>query len=259
METIKTIDGKVWEMSDILNRMLDDSFYYGYLGSNALSSSSMKKLLESPKSYVKSLNMSSDSPALSLGRLVHLAVLEPHRLDDIHVTEGRRGVKAHKDAIAQFGSANVFTQSEYTSARFISEAVWKNKEAAELLANCRMEVPAIKDINGYAVRGKADALSFNRIIDLKTTSESVDRFHWTAKNYNYSLQAALYMHLFDVDEFIFLVVNKDTKDIGIYECSGEFIQKGWDDVLRAIDAYRKYIDVADSKELVNNYIFRGIL
>lgn len=259
METIKTMDGKVWEMSDILNKMLDDSFYYGYLGSNALSSSSMKKLLESPKSYLKSLNMSSDSAALSLGRLVHLAVLEPHRLDDIHVTEGTKAAKAYKDAVSNFGSANVFTQSEYTSASYISEAVWKNKEAASLLENCRTEVPAIKDINGYAVRGKADALTFNRIIDLKTTSDSVDRFHWTAKNFNYALQAALYMHLFDVDEFIFLVVNKDTKDIGIYECSGEFIQRGWDDVVKAIDVYRNWIDKTNFKELVNNYAFRGVL
>jgi hypothetical protein len=259
METIKTMDGKVWEMSDILNKMLDDSFYYGYLGSNALSSSSMKKLLESPKSYVKSLNMSSDSPALSLGRLVHLAVLEPHRLDDIKVTEGTKATKAYKDAVAQFGSANVFTQSEYTSASYISEAVWRNKEAASLLENCRTEVPAIKEINGYAVRGKADALGFNRIIDLKTTSDPVEKFHWTAKNYNYALQAALYMHLFDVDEFIFLVVNKDTKDLAIYECSGEFIQAGWDSVMRGIDVYKKYIAVDNSKEIINNYIYKSIL
>ena len=259
METIKTMDGKVWEMSDILNKMLDDSFYYGYLGSNALSSSSMKKLLESPKSYVKSLNMSSDSPALSLGRLVHLAVLEPHRLDDIKVTEGTKATKAYKDAVAQFGSANVFTQSEYTSASYISEAVWKNKEVASLLETCRMEVPAIKEIDGYAVRGKADALGFNRIIDLKTTSDPVEKFHWTAKNYNYALQAALYMYLFDVDEFIFLVVNKDTKDLAIYECSGEFIQAGWDSVMRGIDVYKKYIAVDNSKEIINNYIYKSIL
>ena len=259
METIKTIDGKVWEMSDILNRMLDDSFYYGYLGSNALSSSSMKKLLESPKSYVKSLNMSSDSPALSLGRLVHLAVLEPHRLDDIRVTEGTKATKAYKDAVAQFGSANVFTQSEYTSASYISEAVWKNKEASWLLENCRMEVPAIKEINGYAVRGKADALGFNRIIDLKTTSDPVEKFHWTAKNYNYALQAALYMYLFNVDEFIFLVVNKDTKDLAIWECSSKFIQDGWRSVLESIEVYKNYIAVDNSREVVDNYIYKSTL
>ena len=259
METIKTMDGKVWEMSDILNRMLDDSFYYGYLGSNALSSSSMKKLLESPKSYVKSLNMSSDSPALSLGRLVHLAVLEPHRLDDIIVAQGTKANKPYKDAVAQFGSANVFTQSEYTSASYISEAVWKNKEVADLLSTCKAEVPAIKEIDGYAVRGKADALGFNRIIDLKTTSDPVDRFYWTAKNYNYAIQAAIYMHLIDVDEVIFLVVNKDTKDLAIYECSGEFIQAGWDSVMRGIDTYRKYISIENSKEIIDNYIYKSIL
>jgi len=46
---IKTFDNKEWNYIDIIKRMYDDDFYYGYLGSNALSSSSAKKLLQSPK------------------------------------------------------------------------------------------------------------------------------------------------------------------------------------------------------------------
>ena len=36
METIKTLDGKVWNKSELLKMMLNDEFYYGYLGENSL-------------------------------------------------------------------------------------------------------------------------------------------------------------------------------------------------------------------------------
>ena len=41
-----------------------------------------------------------------------------------------------------------------------------------------------------------------------------------------TLQAALYMKMFDADAFIFVVVDKDSKDIMICDCSDEFIRTG---------------------------------
>lgn len=259
MKTIKTFDGKQWDRDDILDKMIDDSFYYGYLGKNALSSSSMKKLVQSPKSYVRSLTEKSDSSALSLGRLTHLAVLEPHRLDDLHIIDGTKATKAYKDAVINFGSDSVYTNSEFTSARFISDAVWKCSEARGLLEGSMFEVPAIEMIDGLAVRGKADALKHNMVIDLKTTNDPIDRWKWSAKNFMYGLQAALYMQLFQVDSFIFIVVNKDSKDIGIFDCSGEFISSGWDDVMKAVSNYKYFIDVPDSKSIIDNYVTYGTL
>ena len=51
MKRIKLFDGKNWGVDEILKQMEDDSFYYGYLGQNALSSSSAKDLYKSPKTY----------------------------------------------------------------------------------------------------------------------------------------------------------------------------------------------------------------
>ena len=39
-EQITLLDGKTWSKQEILSNMYDDSFYYGYLGKTALSSSS---------------------------------------------------------------------------------------------------------------------------------------------------------------------------------------------------------------------------
>ena len=53
MKTIKLLNGEEFEKKDILEKMMDDSFYYGYLGKNALSSSMCKSLIESPEAYVR--------------------------------------------------------------------------------------------------------------------------------------------------------------------------------------------------------------
>ena len=41
---ITTFDNKQWDKEELLANMYDDSFYYGYLGQNALSSSTIKTL-----------------------------------------------------------------------------------------------------------------------------------------------------------------------------------------------------------------------
>ena len=73
--------------------MDDDSFYYGHLGQHALSSSSLKKLLQSPKAYQKSLRFSDTGQALRDGRLIHLNILEPHKINDLIVINGTKAKK----------------------------------------------------------------------------------------------------------------------------------------------------------------------
>ena len=111
---IKLLNGEEWQEADILKRMEDDSFYYGHLGQHALSSSALKKLLDGPKAYQKSLRMSDDSQPLRDGQLVHMHILEPHKVKDlIVVIDGTKAKKEFKEAVAEeFGSHRVFTKSE---------------------------------------------------------------------------------------------------------------------------------------------------
>lgn len=256
---IQLLNKELWEEKAILEKMYDDSFYYGHLGKHALSSSAAKKLIESPKAYAKSLRMSSDSQALRDGRLVHLSVLEPHRLNDLTVVEGTKASKAFKGAVEEYGKDMVYTESELNNANWIAKAVKECNEAWHLLDGCSFEKPAIKMLDGLAFRGKADAMKGKTIIDLKTTSGGLAKFKWSSKNFSYDLQAALYLHLFDADEFIFLVVDKDTKDIGIFECSGRFIQDGLDKVDKAIENYKHFFINTDPMESVRNYVTREML
>lgn len=248
---IKTFDNKEWQRENILKRMYDDEFYYGYLGSNALSSSSAKKLIQSPKAYLKSLRINSDAQPLRDGRLVHLSVLEPQKVKDLTIIDGSKATKAFKQAVLELGSANVYTRSEFNNASYIAESVLKCNEVANLLKGAEFEVPEIAMIDGLPFRGKADVLNGNVIIDLKTTGD-ITKFKWSAKNFSYDLQAALYMKMFNADAFIFVVVDKDTKDIMICDCSDEFIRTGLRKLNTAIEQYKYFFQ--DEVPNLNNYI-----
>ena len=253
---IKTFDNKEWKHEDIIKRMYDDEFYYGYLGSNALSSSSAKKLLQSPKAYLKSLNVNQDSQPLRDGRLVHLSVLEPQKVKDLTIVDGSKATKAFKDAVANLGLANVYTKSEFNNANYIANAVLKCSEVTSLLVGAEFEVPQASMIDGIPFRGKADILNGNVIIDLKTTAD-ITKFKWSAKHFSYDLQAALYMKLFNADAFIFVVVDKDSKDIMIWDCSDEFIDSGLVKLDSAIQQYKYFFQ--DEIPNLDNYVTHGTL
>ena len=248
---IKTFDNKEWKHEDIIKRMYDDEFYYGYLGSNALSSSSAKKLLQSPKAYIKSLNVNQDAQPLRDGRLVHLSVLEPQKVKDLTIIEGSKATKAFKEAVLDMGSANVYTRSEFNNANYIANAVLKCSEVTDLLKGAEFEVPQASMIDGLPFRGKADILNGNVIIDLKTTAD-ITKFRWSAKHFSYDLQAALYTKLFDADAFIFVVVDKNTKDIMICDCSDEFMRTGLEKLEMAIERYKYFFQ--DEIPNLDNYV-----
>ena len=241
MKNIKLLNGDEFKVSDIIPKMYDDVFYYGYLGQHALSSSSCKKLIESPKAYATSLTEGSpDSQALRDGRLTHLCVLEPHRLDEFTFVDGTKASKSFKLTAEELGKDLVYTNLELNKAQKIAKAVLANEEAAALLTGCEFELPAIGEFMGLPFRGKADAKKGTTIIDLKTTANIQD-FEYSAKKYSYDLQAALYLDLFDADDFIFLVVDKRTLDVGVYTITAGFVDSGLQKLQVATDTYKNYI------------------
>jgi hypothetical protein len=176
--------------------MYNDSYYYGTLGQLALSSSSLKLLLDSPKKYAYvSQYGSGESQALRDGSLVHLAILEPEKFEKlIFVDVASKNTKTYKEAVAKHGQ--VYTRVEKENAEKIADAIFRNEQALQLITNCEFEVPAIGDIYGYPFRGKADVLSKKGIVDLKTTSGGIKNFYHSAKKYLYSVQCYIYCRKF---------------------------------------------------------------
>jgi len=256
--TIKLLDGQSWDYNELLDKMLKDEFYYGYLGKAALSSSSLKKLLQSPKAYEASLkDQQQETKALREGKLIHLLLLEPHKEETLNVIDVKsRTAKAYKDAALEFGSDNTFTAVEIATAKKVARAVKDCPEAWEMIYGAATEVPVAGSIMGLPFRAKADILhKGTRIVDLKTTAD-IHKFKWNAYSFGYDAQAAIYTHLFGLEEFTFLVVDKSSYDVGVFTTTPEFIKSGKEKVARAIEIYREYF--IEGRPL-SSYIIRGEL
>ena len=254
---ITLLNGEHWGKDEILTQMYDDEFYYGHLGKHALSSSSIKTILKSPKTYRNVVKYGSDSetPALIAGKLFHWMILEPQKLDKLHfVSASTRNTNVYKQAKEEHGE--VYLVKEKFEAERLTDALLRNEEALRLINKSEFEVPAIEMLDGFAVRGKADILKDNEIIDIKTTTDMAASFRYSADKWGYDLQAYLYTKLFNVDKFTFLVIDKGSCDIGVFEASEDFIARGEGKFKQAIDLY-KYFFVEEHN--LDQYVMRGIL
>ena len=91
-------------------------------------------------------------------------------------------------------------------------------------------------------KGKADIINHDErlIVDLKTTND-IQKFSKSAWTYNYDSQAYIYSLLFDY-EFVFVVIDKNTHQIGLFDCSPEFLERGKDKVERAVEQYSLFFE-----------------
>ncbi len=257
MDSITLLDGSTWDKQELLEKMNDDSFYYGYLSGAALSSSSLKLLLDSPKTYYNVTQYGNEeSQALRDGWLFHTAILEPEVFSSqIFIDVQSKNTKAYKEAVAEHGK--VFTSAERSAAERMADAFLRNTKAVELIRNSKFEVPAIDLIMGFPFRGKADVLGEGRIVDLKSTVD-ISVFPYSAKKYSYDVQCYLYSNLFGIDytDFVFLAIDKKSLDIGIYYCSEEFYFSGEQKIEKALEVYERFF-MQDAD--IDQYYLEGIL
>lgn len=257
---IVTLDGKFWDKDSILKQMDNDEFYYEYLGKNALSSSSVKLLNKSPKAYDKSLRFANKrTSAMTAGWLLHLAVFEPEKFGHLNwVDASTRNTKLYKEAFAD--NPMTFLRKEYEDTMRMSDAIYSNYDAEMLIKGLDYERPAIGNINGIPFRAKADAIGKNGIVDLKTTTGLAEgSFPYNARKYGYASQVFIYCNLFGVEyqDFKFLCICKDTKDIAVYDVSEEFYFQGEELVVSAINTYREWF--SEGGKNIDEYIIKGIL
>ena len=126
------------------------------------------------------------------------------------------------------------------------EKVLENDVCTSLIrGNVDYEVPGITEIEGNFWKGKADILNHDDklIIDLKTTGD-INSFQYSAKKYNYDSQAYIYKHIFGYD-MIFLVVDKTTHQIGLFDCSEAFYERGYNKVIAASNIYDLFYKTED--------------
>lgn len=270
MKDIILLNGEKVLRDPFIKRMENDNFYYGDLKFLALSSTSIKLLLESPKKfYYVTKYGSKESQAMRDGRLLHTLVLEPDKFDNLEFVDvASKNTKKYKEAYKE--NPEVYTQKEKQDAERLADALLRNDKAMQLIRNKEYEIPIINYIKSadgedFAFRGKADLLGSKIICDIKTTSD-LSNFNYSAKKYGYDIQCYIYCELFDrsFEDFYFLILDKASLDVGEAMCSEEFYLSGQQKVWRAIEVYKEYFQ---GKDLVNddfsqqldNYYIRKIL
>ena len=221
-------------MKEIIDRLRNDEDYYGEFGQQYLSNSNISTLLKNPLSL---RDPQKKIPAFLVGGYFHTAILEPDKLKSFKIVEAtNRNTKAYKELS---GGEMCLLQSEVDNAQLLIDTVLENDVCRGLIhgADCVFEEPGVTELFGNKWKGKADIINHEEklVIDLKTTSD-VDKFRWNAKKYNYDSQAYIYSKLFGY-EMLFIVIDKTTKQIGLFDCSPQFYEQGAKKVEAASEQY----------------------
>ena len=226
----------------ILQKLCNDEEYYGEFGNQFLSNSHIGKLLKDP---LRAFEPSKPSPAFLVGGYFHTCILEPDKIDKYKVVKSTtRNTKAYKDVA---GGELCLLQHEVDQIELMREKVMSNDICKDLiqLGNVEYEVPGITDLFSNKWKGKADIVNHDEklVIDLKTTAD-IDKFQWSASKYNYDSQAYIYSKLFGY-EFIFIVIDKNSNQIGIFDCSNDFLDRGQLKVEKASGIYDLFYKTKD--------------
>ena len=236
----------------VLQKLKNDEDYYGEFGNQFLSNSHVGRLLKDPLNVFQP---SKPSPAFLIGGYFHTCILEPDKLEKYKVVKStNRNTKAYKDVA---GGELCLLQQEVDMIELMREKVMANDICRDLIlpthayreaheaGHVEYEVPMITELFGNKWKGKADIVNHEEklIIDLKTTAD-IEKFQWSANKYNYDSQAYIYSKLFGY-EFLFIVIDKNTHQIGMFDCSPKFYERGEEKVRKASEAYDLFYKTKD--------------
>jgi hypothetical protein len=227
---------------EVLKALQDDTNYYGDFGKKYLSNSDIGTLLTNPLALGQKM---ANRPAFLVGGYFHTAILEPEKLKNFRIVEATtRNTKAYKEIS---DGEMCLLKHEVDQIELMTEKMLSNEVCRDLIrsGNVEYEQPEITELEGQLWKGKADIVNHDEklIIDLKTTAD-ITKFKYSASKYNYDSQAYIYSKLFGY-EMLFIVIDKNTHQIGIFDCSPEFYARGKDKVERAVQAYELFYKSED--------------
>jgi len=237
------------QKKQILQKLKIDEHYYGTFGNQYLSNSNISTLLNNPLQLGAP---SKPNPNFLVGGYFHTAILEPEKLASFKIVEATsRNTKDYKEIS---GGEMCLLQHEADNANLMTDKLMANDICADLIQGVHAstvgieieyEQPMIKEIEGVMWKGKADIINHDEklVIDLKTTGD-IDRFQWSAKKFNYDSQAYIYRELFGY-EMLFLVIDKKTHQIGMFDCSPKFYESGKEKVIKAVEVYDLFYKTDD--------------
>ena len=175
-----------------------------------------------------------------MGSYFHTCILEPDKLEKFKIVKSKtRNTKEYKEIA---GEDICLLQHEVDQIELMREKVLEVDLFKDLILDGAVEYekPGLVELEGMQWKGKADILNHSSqlIIDLKTTN-NINTFANSAHKFNYDSQAYIYSKMFNMD-LIFIVVDKKTHQLGLFDCSDKFLQSGQNKVALAVQAYNDF-------------------
>ena len=191
-----------------------------YHAGPGISSSGLKEILRSPAHYqVSKEGEKKETPAMALGTLIHLAVLEPDLFASTVVISKKFGRSKDSQAekavfLAENKDKKCVDQSDYDLVTGLAATLNQNPMAMKLLAGNYTEVSAYwtDEKTGVLCKVRADIINADTVIDLKSCINAVGDFKSSVKYLKYHLSAAYYLEGFSkfmpANFFAWLAVEK---------------------------------------------------
>jgi len=239
---------------EVLEKLKDDEHYYGEYGRQFISNSDIRTLMTNPLEFKKP---TPSAPHFLIGGYFHTAILEPDKIKNFKIVEASsRNTKAYKEITE---GEVCLLQHEVDKVEALVDKMMNNTVCREFIhtEGNEFEVPGVAHLGGNYWKGKADIVNHKEklVIDLKTTAD-LSKFYWSAKKYNYDSQAFVYKNLFGYD-MLFIAIDKSTGQIGIFDCSDEFLSSGFAKVEKANEIYDLFYKTEDFEP--HNYFINKTL
>jgi hypothetical protein len=239
-------------MQSIIEELRDDDEYYNGKGKYYLSNSDIYALLTNPKLFRAH---KSDSKHFHEGRLFHQLILEPEKAVIVpQVDVSTRNTKEYKTFCTDNNLEFAMLTKEYEEIVHLASVMKSNMQFFnDIYRDGNLyEEPIIGEIKGLQWKAKADIVTADSIIDLKTTSD-INKFRWSAKSYNYDSQCYIYQKLFGKPLY-FYVIDKESEQLGLFRPSEEFVSGGEAKVERAMEVYYRYYGANPTDDIDNYFI-----
>ena len=259
----------------ILDKLQDDTHYYGDYGRQFLSYSDLSVLFNSPDLFKKE---TPKTKAMIEGSYFHTAMLEPNRIKEFEIVDvASRSTKAYKEACPP--GEILLLKKEKEQLDLLVDKMQGNLEMSSIIYSegNKFEVPETDSIMNNEWKGKADIVtdtpfqvivednegnkqvinySDGAVIDLKTTSD-LNKFRYSAFTYNYDAQAYIYQRLFN-KPMLFCIIDKQTHRLSMRPVSPETVEKGKNKVQLATKIYEKFFGDNPTHD-VHTYIDKQLL
>ena len=150
-----------------------------------------------------------------MGRYFHTAMLEPSKIGEYAVVDSStRSTKVFKEYVVENNLDNydVLLQKEIETIDTWIQAMQSNFTMySDIYMDQNMyEQPGVVELFGMKWKGKADIITDTHVIDIKTSS-NIDKWKWSANDYNYDSQAYIYQQIFNKPVMFYIVDKKTLK------------------------------------------------